>query len=140
MLDGTISNVALPTIAQDLSVSSASVVWVVNAFQLATTIFIVPLTTYGDIAGFARVRSGAWDWFQKYPLANNVWVGYFEDVPPTMENMNQVIPLEFARYVLLHPEKDPQWREHAQRLIEWVKTTPKWPKYVVHGAMVTTEQ
>ena len=94
----------------------------------------------GDIAGFARVRSGAWDWFQKYPLANNVWVGYFEDVPPTMENMNQVIPLEFARYVLLHPEKDSQWREHAQRLIEWVKTTPKWPKYVVHGAMVTTEQ
>jgi hypothetical protein len=94
----------------------------------------------GDVAGFARVRSGAWDWFQKYPLANNVWVGYFEDVPPTMENMNQVIPLEFARYVLLNPEKDPQWREHAQRLIEWVKTTPKWPKYVVHGAMVTTEQ
>ena len=25
-------------------------------------------------------------------------------------------------------------------LIEWVKTTPKWPKYVVHGATVTTEQ
>ena len=94
----------------------------------------------GDIAGFARVRSGAWDWFQKYPLANNVWVGYFEDVPPTMENMNQVIPLEFARYVLLHPEKDPQWREHARKLIEWVKTTPKWPKYIVHGATVTTEQ
>ena len=35
VLDGTISNVALPTIAQDLSVSSAAVVWVVNAFQLA---------------------------------------------------------------------------------------------------------
>ncbi len=94
----------------------------------------------GDIAGYARVRSGTWDWFQKYPLTNNVWVGYFEDVPPTMENMNQVIPLEFARYVLLHPEKDPQWREHARRLIEWVKTTPKWPKYIVHGATVTTEQ
>jgi hypothetical protein len=25
-------------------------------------------------------------------------------------------------------------------LIEWVKTTPKWPKYIVHGATVTTEQ
>ena len=95
---------------------------------------------HGDVAGYARVRAGAWDWFQKYPLANNVWVGYFEDVVPSMENMNQVIPLEFARYVLLHPEKDPQWREHARRLIEWVKTTPKWPKYIVHGATVTTEQ
>ncbi|MFZ0359277.1 MAG: hypothetical protein WAL58_02470 [Terriglobales bacterium] len=95
---------------------------------------------HGDVAGYARVRAGAWDWFQKYPLTNNVWVGYFEDVAPSMDNMNQVIPLEFARYVLLHPDKDPQWREHARRLIEWVKTTPKWPKYVVHGATVTTEQ
>lgn len=94
----------------------------------------------GDVAGYSRVRQGAWDWFQKYPLATNTWVGYFEDVSPRMENMNQVIPLEFARYVLLHPEKDPQWREHAKRLIEWVKTTPKWPKYIVHGATVTTEQ
>jgi hypothetical protein len=94
----------------------------------------------GDVAGYTRVRAACWEWFQKYPLTNNVWVGYFEDVTPSMDNMNQVIPLEFARYVLLHPEKDPQWREHARQLIEWVKTTPKWPKYIVHGATVTTEQ
>jgi hypothetical protein len=94
----------------------------------------------GDVAGYARVRAGAWDWFQKYPLAHDVWVGYFEDTVASMGNMNQVIPLEFARYVLLHPEKDAQWREHARHLIEWVKTTPKWPKYIVHGATVTTEQ
>jgi hypothetical protein len=94
----------------------------------------------GDVAGYTRVRSDSWDWFVKYPLAHNVWVGYFEDTVPSMENMNQVIPLEFARYVLLHPEKDPQWREHSRQLIEWVKTTPKWPKYIVHGATVTTEQ
>jgi hypothetical protein len=94
----------------------------------------------GNVAAYARTRQKAWLWFQTYPLVNNVWVGYFEDVAPSMENMNQVIPLEFARYVLLHPEKDPQWREHARKLIEWVKTTPKWPKYIVHGATVTTEQ
>jgi hypothetical protein len=57
-----------------------------------------------------------------------------------MENMNQVIPLEFARYILLHPDKDPEWREHSRKLVEWVKTTPRWPKYLVHGALVTTEQ
>jgi hypothetical protein len=94
----------------------------------------------GDVASYKRVREGAWTWLMKYPVTNNVWVGYFEDVGPNMENMNQVIPLEFARYILLHPEKDADWREHARRLIEWVKTTPKWPKYVVHGATVTTEQ
>lgn len=94
----------------------------------------------GDVAGYTRVRADAWEWFQKYPLATNTWVGYFEDTVASMGNMNQVIPLEFARYVLLHTEKDPQWREHARGLIEWVKTTPKWPKYIVHGATVTTEQ
>ena len=94
----------------------------------------------GDTAKYARVRKAAWEWLERYPLRNNVWVGYFEDVAPSMGNMNNVIPLETARYVLLHPEKDPKWRDHARQLIDWVKTTPKWPKYRVHGATVTTEQ
>jgi len=94
----------------------------------------------GDTASYKKVRAGAWAWLMQYPMRNNVWVGYFEDVPGSMDNMNQVIPLEFARYVLLHPDKDAQWKDHARQLIEWVKTTPKWPKYIVHGATVTTEQ
>jgi hypothetical protein len=94
----------------------------------------------GDVEGYKKTREGAWTWLHQYPMKNNVWVGYFEDVPPRMENMNQVIPLEYARYVLLHPDKDPDWKENARKLIEWVKTTPKWPKYEVHGATVTTEQ
>ena len=94
----------------------------------------------GDIPAYKTVREGAWAWLMKYPMQNNVWVGYFEDVQASMGNMNQVIPLEFARYILLHPEKDSQWREHARQLMNWVKTTPKWPKYTVHGALITTEQ
>jgi hypothetical protein len=94
----------------------------------------------GDTAAYKRTRAGAWAWLMKYPMQNNVWVGYFEDVQGSMSDMNQVIPLEFARYILLHPEKDPAWRQHALQLMEWVKTTPKWPKYMVHGALITTEQ
>jgi hypothetical protein len=94
----------------------------------------------GKITHYAKVRRDAWQWLQSYPLKNDVWAGYFEDVPPNMADMNNVIPLELARYVLLHPEKDAEWEAHAKHLIEWVKTTPKWPKYLVHGALVTTEQ
>ena len=94
----------------------------------------------GNVPDYQRIRAAVWQWFKTYPLTNNVWVGYFEDTPPRMENMNQVIPMEFARYILLHPDKDPDWREHARKLIEWVKTTPRWPKYIVHGATITTEQ
>ncbi|MCU1250545.1 MAG: hypothetical protein JWQ49_3574 [Edaphobacter sp.] len=94
----------------------------------------------GDTEQYARVREGAWQWLKRYPMKNNVWSGYFEDVDPNTNNLNQVIPLELARYLLLHPEKDASWNEDSKRLIEWVKTTPKWPKYIVHGALVTTEQ
>jgi hypothetical protein len=94
----------------------------------------------GDTSAYKKTREGAWTWLMTYPMRNNVWVGYFEDVQGSMDNMNQVIPLEFARYVLLHPDKDPDWREHARHVIDWVKTTPKFPKYMVHGAMITTEQ
>jgi hypothetical protein len=94
----------------------------------------------GDVAAYRRARRLAWDWLMRYPMKNNVWSGYFEDVTPNMANMNNVIPLETARYLILHPETDANWRQDAARLIEWVKTTPKWPKYIVHGALVTTEQ
>ncbi len=94
----------------------------------------------GNVESFKKVRAGAWAWLMRYPMQNNVWVGYFEDVPGSMENMNQVIPLELARYLLLHPELDTEWRKHVKGLIEWVKTTPRWPKYVVDGALITTEQ
>ena len=94
----------------------------------------------GDVARYKQVRQAAWEWLHKYPLKNNVWVGYFEDVTPSMGNMNQVIPLELARYILLNPDKDLEWRDNARNLIEWVKTTSKWPKYVLHGATFTTEQ
>ena len=94
----------------------------------------------GNRSEYESVRRRAWEWLHQYPMKNNVWVGYFEDVKPSMENMNQVIPLEYARYVLLNPDKDADWRENTRRLIDWVKTTPKWPKYIVHGATVTNEQ
>ena len=94
----------------------------------------------GPVGDYAKVRRAAWQWLESYPLKNNAWAGYFEDVPPNIEDMNNVIPLELARYLILHPEYDAAWRQHSRQLIEWVKTTPKWPKYRVHGAIVTTEQ
>jgi DHA2 family multidrug resistance protein-like MFS transporter len=55
VLDGAIANVALPTIAADLNSSPASSIWVVNAYQLAVTVAILPLSSIGDIYGYRRV-------------------------------------------------------------------------------------
>src|ERR1700732_3572364 len=55
VLDGAIANVALPTIARELEASPASSIWVVNAYQLAVTITLLPLASLGDIYGYRRV-------------------------------------------------------------------------------------
>jgi DHA2 family multidrug resistance protein-like MFS transporter len=55
VLDGAIANVALPTIASDLQTSPANSIWVVNAYQLAVTISLLPLASLGDIVGYRRV-------------------------------------------------------------------------------------
>ena len=59
VLDGAIANVALPTIARDLHASPAASIWVVNAYQLAVTVSLLPLASLGEIYGHQRVyRAG----------------------------------------------------------------------------------
>jgi DHA2 family multidrug resistance protein-like MFS transporter len=55
VLDGTIANVALPTIARDLNATPADSVWVVNAFQLVITVLMLPLASLGEIVGYRRI-------------------------------------------------------------------------------------
>ena len=54
-LDTSIANTALPTIAGDLSASPAASIWVVNAYQLALVISLLPFASLGEIYGYRRV-------------------------------------------------------------------------------------
>ncbi len=56
-LDTSIANTALPTIAADLLASPASSVWVVNAYQLALVVSLLPFASLGEIYGYRRVYS-----------------------------------------------------------------------------------
>lgn len=55
VLDGAIANVALPTIARDVHASPSASIWVVNAYQLAVTVSLLPLASLGEIYGYRRV-------------------------------------------------------------------------------------
>jgi MFS transporter, DHA2 family, multidrug resistance protein len=55
MMDVTIANVALPTIGRDLHATASESIWIVNAYQFAMTVAIVPFAALGDILGYARV-------------------------------------------------------------------------------------
>jgi DHA2 family multidrug resistance protein-like MFS transporter len=59
VLDSTLVTIALPTIAVDLQVPASTSVWVINAYQIAIVVSILPLATLGDKVGYRRVyRTG----------------------------------------------------------------------------------
>ena len=57
-LDTAIANIALPSIALDLHVSPADVIWVVNVYQIALGATLLPLGALGEIVGHERIYLG----------------------------------------------------------------------------------
>ncbi|MCH8686666.1 MFS transporter [Pedomonas mirosovicensis] len=55
VLDGTVANVALPTIAHDLGVGSAEVVGVVTVYQLVLVMLLLPFSGLGERIGLKRL-------------------------------------------------------------------------------------
>jgi DHA2 family multidrug resistance protein-like MFS transporter len=58
VLDGAIANVALPTIARELSAAPDEAIWVVNGFQLAVVVSLLPLAALGEMVGYRRIFLG----------------------------------------------------------------------------------
>jgi DHA2 family multidrug resistance protein-like MFS transporter len=55
VLDGTVVNVALPSIARELGASPSAAVWVINAYQLVIVALLLPLASLGERLGYRRV-------------------------------------------------------------------------------------
>ena len=59
VLSNSMTNLALPYIAQDLGISAESSIWIVNASQIAQMVCLLPLAALGDIVGYRHVyRAG----------------------------------------------------------------------------------
>jgi DHA2 family multidrug resistance protein-like MFS transporter len=58
VLDSAVANVALPTIARDLSDAPAESIWVVNAYQFIIVVSLLPLAALGEMIGYRRVFQG----------------------------------------------------------------------------------
>ena len=55
VLDGTVMNVALPTLSKEFDVSASNIIWVVNAYQLVVTMMLLGFAAIGDVYGYKRV-------------------------------------------------------------------------------------
>jgi DHA2 family multidrug resistance protein-like MFS transporter len=59
VLDSSIANVALPTIARDFGAAASESIWIVNAYQLAVVTTLLPLASLGEKVGYRLVfRAG----------------------------------------------------------------------------------
>lgn len=54
VLDVTLVNVALPVLARDFNISDSATVWIVTIYQLAITMLLLPLSSFGELHGYKR--------------------------------------------------------------------------------------
>lgn len=69
VLDATIVNLALPAIARDLHADAVQAVWIVNAYQVAALMLLLPCALLGDLIGHRRVYLGGLVLFTAASLA-----------------------------------------------------------------------
>jgi DHA2 family multidrug resistance protein-like MFS transporter len=55
VLDATMINVGLPSMAESLNESASTVVWVVNAYSLTVAMTLLPMAAIGERIGFKRL-------------------------------------------------------------------------------------
>lgn len=78
------------------------------------------------------------NWMNKYPLQNNKWGPFFEDVPGWSDT--QINAVTFAQFMMNHREYFPKWLTEVKKIFDWVYkklSNEKWKKY---GVTVVNEQ
>jgi len=69
VLDSTIANIALPSIARGFRATHAASVWVINAYQLAILVALLPLASLGEVVGYRRISQAGLAVFTAASLA-----------------------------------------------------------------------
>jgi hypothetical protein len=77
-------------------------------------------------------------WMKTYPLKNNKWGPFFEDIPGWSDT--QINAVTFAQFMMNHREYFPNWKTEVKKIFDWVYEklgNKKWEKY---GVVVVNEQ
>jgi len=55
VMDGSIANLALPTIAHDMHATASEAIWIINSYQIAVAVCMLPLASLGEVIGYRRI-------------------------------------------------------------------------------------
>jgi hypothetical protein len=92
----------------------------------------------GDTGSYDKAFRIILGWMKEYPLKNNKWGPFFEDVPGWSDT--QINAITFAQFMMNHQEYFPDWKKEVKGIFDWVYKTlgnRQWEKY---GVTVINEQ
>ena len=92
----------------------------------------------GNVSLYQHSFDNLLSWMKKYPLKNNKWGPFFEDVPGWSDT--QINAITFAQFMMNHQEYFPDWKNEVEGIFKWVYKTLEnktWEKY---GVVVVNEQ
>ena len=92
----------------------------------------------GDTENYKKAFDTILEWMKNYPLKNNRWGPFFEDVPGWSDT--QINAVTFAQFMMNHQEYFPEWKQEVKGIFSWVYETlgnREWEKY---GVVVVNEQ
>ena len=77
-------------------------------------------------------------WMIKYPLTNNKWGPFFEDI--SVWSDTQINAITFAQFMMKYPEYFPEWKQQVIGIFEWVYSKMKNDNWKKYGVTVINEQ
>lgn len=92
----------------------------------------------GDTSLYNRAFNKLLDWMKRFPLQNNKWGPFFEDIPGWSDT--QINAITFAQFMMNYPEYFPEWKPQVAKIFEWVYENLGNEKWRQYGATVINEQ
>ncbi len=92
----------------------------------------------GDVGLYQQAFDKILKWMKDYPLKNNKWGPFFEDIPGWSDT--QINATTFAQFMMNHQEYFPYWKNEVKGIFAWVYKelgNKEWEKFNV---IVVNEQ
>jgi hypothetical protein len=116
----------------------ASSIYTSNWAPTLSLFFELQKSGKGNAESYKTAFDVILQWMKKYPLKNNRWGPFFEDVPGWSDT--QMNAMTFARFIMEHREYFPDWKENVKSIIDWVYKRLGNRTYEKYGVVVVNEQ
>ncbi len=77
-------------------------------------------------------------WMKKYPLKNNHWGPFFEDIVGNSDT--QINAITFAQFMMNHREYFPNWKTEVKGIFDWVYKNLGNKEWLKYGVIAVNEQ